>query len=361
VAIEQNICTVRVPEGYVVGGWRVRHALASGSWSSVYAAARAGVGEPREAALKFIPTGTLTARQLTHLADMADREVAVHRYVDHPGLIRVLDIIVIDDPGDPALDGVTVLALELAAESAATALQRADGAGLSDAPRIIADVCGALAHLHRAGWVHGDLKPGNILLMPDGTTRLADFGLSAHIDGTHAYLPPGGTSDYVPPERWAEPVQRRGTAVRQTADIWAVGVTVCQLLTGQLPFPASPPGGAPRLPPPMRPATRSSTSRTGSASRGGDSSPTAWRPITPRGSGTTPRPCTGAPWRTSPPPVRSGVSETGGATGSPSPASWAWRAPWSRSYGPCREIPRRRRSTTTISAPMPAYRPPTMT
>ncbi|MFI5895205.1 serine/threonine protein kinase [Actinoplanes sp. NPDC051513] len=235
--MEQDTCTVRVPSGYVVGGWRVGEALASGSWSSVYRAVRVGAGEPREAALKFIPTGTLTSRQLSHLADMADREVAVHRHVEHPGLIRVLDIIVIDDPADPVLDGVTVLALELAAGSAATALERADGGGLPDAPRIVADVCGALAHLHRAGWVHGDLKPGNILLMPDGSARLADFGLAAHIDGTHAYLPPGGTSDFVPPERWSEPVRCHGAAVRQTADIWAVGVAACQLLTGRLPFP----------------------------------------------------------------------------------------------------------------------------
>jgi serine/threonine protein kinase len=149
----------------------------------------------------------------------------------------VLDVIVIDDPANPALDGGTVLALELAAESAAAALDRANGAGLADAPRIIAEVCGALAYLHRAGWVHGDLKPSNILLMPDGSVRLADFGLAAHIDGTHAYLPPGGTTDYVPPERWAEPVRARGTAVRQTADLWALGVAACRLLTGRLPFP----------------------------------------------------------------------------------------------------------------------------
>jgi serine/threonine protein kinase len=214
--------------------------LATGSWSSVYAAERdpalgeRATGAP-QAALKFVPTGTLTSRQLSHLADMTDRELTVHRRLSHPSLIKVLDTHVIDDPTQPRLDGATVLALELAERSAAAALATVEG-GLPEAPRLIAEICAGLAHLHEAGWVHGDLKPSNVLLMADGSVRLADFGLAAEMNGTHAYLPPGGTADYMPPERWAESVRAGGTAIRQTADIWALGVTACQLLTGRLPF-----------------------------------------------------------------------------------------------------------------------------
>ncbi|MET7396855.1 protein kinase [Dactylosporangium sp. NPDC005572] len=224
--------TVRVPDGYRVGSWRVTRGLASGSWSAVYAAVR-DTGE--QAALKFIPTGTLTSRQLSHLADMAGRELAVHRRLSHPNLVKLLDSLVVDDPAEPELDGATVIVLELAERTAATALA-ATGGGLPAASRLITEVCAGLACLHKAGWVHGDLKPSNILLMADGSVRLADFGLAAELDGTHAYLPPGGTADYVPPERWAEGLRPGGVAVRQTADIWALGVTACQLLTGQLPF-----------------------------------------------------------------------------------------------------------------------------
>jgi serine/threonine protein kinase len=232
---------VRVPAGYRVGPWRVTKPLASGSWSSVYAAERhpddppADDG-PRTAALKFVPTGTLTNRQLAFLADMTKREVSVGRQVAHPRLVRLYETYVIDDEDDARLDGATVLVLELADRSAAARLDTVDG-GLPDAPRIVAEICAGLAHLHAAGWVHGDLKPSNVLLMTDGSVRLADFGLAAEIDGTHAYLPPGGTADYLPPERADEDLGRNGVAIRQTADIWALGVTACQLLTGRLPFP----------------------------------------------------------------------------------------------------------------------------
>jgi serine/threonine protein kinase len=230
---------VRVPCGYRVGAWRVTRALASGSWSSVYAAERHPSALPSDvppaAALKFIPTGTLTNRQLAFLAQMTEREVSVGQRVFHPHLVRLYETHVIDDPADPRLDGASVLVMELAERSAAALVNTLDG-GVPDAARIIIEVCAGLAHLHAAGWVHGDLKPGNVLLMADGSVRLADFGLAAEIDGTHAYLPPGGTADYVPPERADEDLGHKGVAVRQTADVWALGVTACQLLTGRLPF-----------------------------------------------------------------------------------------------------------------------------
>ncbi|MEV6602029.1 serine/threonine-protein kinase [Actinoplanes sp. NPDC051346] len=230
--------TVRVDEGYRVGPWQVTQGLASGSWSSVYAAVHEGTtGESTRAALKFLPTGTLTPRQLSHLAAMTDRELAVHRQLRHPHVIAVLGTYVVDDRGHPDLDGATVIAMELAERSAAAALRDAGGGGLPEAPRLIEEICAGLAGLHESGWVHGDLKPSNILLMADGSVRLADFGLSAELDGTHAYLPPGGSADHMPPERWGEGITADGTVVRQSADIWALGVTACQLLTGRLPFP----------------------------------------------------------------------------------------------------------------------------
>jgi hypothetical protein len=89
--------------------------------------------------------------------------------------------------------------------------------------------------------VHGDLKPANVLLMADGSVRLADFNMAAELDGTHAYSPAFTTSDYTPPELlWAE-VGERGHQTRPTADIWAFGILAHLILTGGLPFPGSNP------------------------------------------------------------------------------------------------------------------------
>ncbi|MEU5797879.1 protein kinase [Streptomyces sp. NPDC047813] len=233
---------VPVPRGYRVGDWEVREPLATGAFGSVYAARRAGGADgrlPRTAALKFLPTGTGTPRQLAHLRELAEREVALLRRLRQPRLIRMYETLVVDDPGRPALDGATVLVLERAQGSLAALL--AAGPRPAAGPALLAHIAEGLAQLHRAGWVHGDLKPANVLLMADGSARLADFNMAAELEGTHGYTPAFSTPDYTPPELlWAE-IGDRGRPIRPSADVWAFGVLAHLLLTGSFPLP----GGTP--------------------------------------------------------------------------------------------------------------------
>jgi hypothetical protein len=229
-----------VPPGYRVGDWTVRDLLAEGSFGTVYTADRATArsGLPARAALKFLSTGTTTPRQLRHLQDLAEREVELLRAVRHSRLIRMYETLSIDDPGHPALDGATVLVLELAEQSLADVLDR-DGGPADTA--LLVQICEGLAQVHRAGWVHGDLKPANVLLMADGTVRLTDFNLAAELEGSHAYSPAFATPDYSPPELlWSE-FSERGQRIRPTADVWAFGVLAHIALTGTYPMP----GGTP--------------------------------------------------------------------------------------------------------------------
>ncbi|MZE72321.1 protein kinase, partial [Streptomyces sp. SID5789] len=242
---------VPVPRGYRVGGWEVREPIATGAFGSVYAARRVdGTGGaeggdgsgghlPDTAALKFLPTGTGTPRQLAHLRDLVEREIALLRRLRQPRLIRMYETLTVDDPGQPRLDGATVLVLERA-EGSLSALIAASPRP-PDGPALLAQVCEGLAQLHRAGWVHGDLKPANVLLMADGSVRLADFNMAAELEGTHAYTPAFSTPDYTPPELlWSE-IGERGRRIRPSADVWAFGVLAHLVLTGSFPLP----GGTP--------------------------------------------------------------------------------------------------------------------
>ncbi|MFD5158513.1 protein kinase [Streptomyces hawaiiensis] len=232
---------VPVPKGYRVGVWEVRAPIATGAFGSVYAARRVGdgTGLPPTAALKFLPTGTATPRRLTHLRELIDREVELYRRLRHPRLVRMYQTLTVDDPGHPELDGATVLVLEKA-EGSLSALLAATPRPAAG-PALLAQIAEGLAQLHDAGWVHGDLKPANVLLMADGSVRLADFNTAAELEGTHAYTSAFSTPDYTPPELlWTE-IGERGRRIRPSADIWAFGVLAHLVLTGAFPLPGATP------------------------------------------------------------------------------------------------------------------------
>lgn len=117
---------------------------------------------------------------------------------------------------------------------------------LGQALRIFSNVCDVVERAHAAGWTHRDLKPSNILVDDDGKTFLTDFGLSAPI-GQREATETQGTPRYMAPEiarvtldrlSGTIPAERSETLVDGRADLYSLGVTFYQLLTGQSPFQA---------------------------------------------------------------------------------------------------------------------------
>lgn len=94
-----------------------------------------------------------------------------------------------------------------------------------------------LAFAHANGIVHRDVKPQNVILQPNGQVKILDLGLAAVRDATEGELRGDavvGTPAYMPPEQW-----RRGEAVSPAIDVYALGCTLFELLTGRTPFPVS--------------------------------------------------------------------------------------------------------------------------
>ena len=103
----------------------------------------------------------------------------------------------------------------------------------SEAADILATVADAVAHIHRRGFVHRDLKPRNILLDAEGRPHVADFGLALHESAQRQLAgDSSGTLAYMPPEQ----VEGKAQWLDGRADLWALGVIFYEMLTGRRPF-----------------------------------------------------------------------------------------------------------------------------
>jgi eukaryotic-like serine/threonine-protein kinase len=162
-------------------------------------------------------------------AKLLQREARAGLGVAHPHLVRVLDAHVLQAP--------YYLVMELLpGESLRRRLQRDYRLPLVEGLWVVRQCAEALAALHRAGFLHGDIKPENVHIVGDGTARLLDLGF-AHRPGENAdFLRAGyvmGTASYLAPELCDTPPSEN-----LSSDVFSLGVTFFEMLTGRLPYPA---------------------------------------------------------------------------------------------------------------------------
>ena len=101
---------------------------------------------------------------------------------------------------------------------------------VADALSYLKALCAALGYAHASGVVHCDVKPGNVMVDRGGNIYLTDFGVARHAESTTTTLGMAGTPAYMAPE------QIRGKAVVPATDVYALGVILFEMLTGQRPF-----------------------------------------------------------------------------------------------------------------------------
>ena len=206
----------------IIPGYQIERELGRGGMGVVYKARQVKLN--RTVALKMILAGDHASDE-AGVRFLAEAEAAAK--IQHPGVVQVFHIA--EHRGQPYIEMEYVAGGSLA--------DRLDGIPRPprEAARLIEGLARAIAEAHRLGIVHRDLKPGNILITPEGATKIADFGLAkllnadSGLTATESIL---GSPSYMAPEQAGGKTKHVGPS----ADLYALGAMLYELLTGRPPF-----------------------------------------------------------------------------------------------------------------------------
>src|SRR3954466_1696748 len=147
--------------------------------------------------------------------------------LNHPGIVSVYDY-----GTDPA--GPFIVMELIDGEDLASIIRRTGALSPRQAARLTAQAARAIAAAHEHGFVHRDIKPGNILVTRDGRVKVTDFGIARALAESALTLP-GTTLGSV---HYFSPEQARGETASPASDIYSLGIVLYELLTGRRPWEA---------------------------------------------------------------------------------------------------------------------------
>jgi serine/threonine-protein kinase len=207
--------------GTTVGKYRIVGQLGRGGMGIVYKAVDEALG--REVAIKVLNPEIGDSEVLRRFR----AEAVTLARLTHPGIATIYDLV-------ESEHGLLMVMELVRGESLDKLSARAGALPPERAAYIIVRVLRALEYAHRAGVVHRDLKPGNVMVTDDGGVKVMDFGVARVRDTAHLTAAGHmiGTPAYMAPE------QVLGNDVDGRADLYSVGVVLYRLLTGALPFKA---------------------------------------------------------------------------------------------------------------------------
>jgi len=208
-----------------LGKYEIRGELGRGAMGVVYEGYDPLI--ERVVALKTIRADQLVGENAREIVARFRREAQAAGRLSHPNIVSIYDF------GEDA--GVWYIAMEfIKGRELKEYFEAQERFSTADSVRILTQILSALGYSHKLGVIHRDIKPANIILLPDGSVKVADFGI-AHIESSEltqvgAVL---GTPSYMSPE------QIQGLPIDGRSDLFSVGVILYQFLTGERPFTGS--------------------------------------------------------------------------------------------------------------------------
>jgi WD40 repeat protein len=212
--------------GLSVGGFTLRSVIGVGGMGTVFEAEQELPA--RRIAVKVLHSATARASTLARFR----KESEFLARLDHPNIARVIAAGTLHLPGD--VTARPYFAMELVdGGRSLSRWAREERVGRSNIIRTFVTVCEAVGSGHRAGIVHLDLKPGNLLVSRSGALRVIDYGIARSLDATEEPSESAfaGTPQYMSPEQLT-----RGARVDSRADVYALGLILYELLAGRFPY-----------------------------------------------------------------------------------------------------------------------------
>ncbi len=193
--------------------------LGSGGMAVVYRARDEAL--ERDVALKFLSEDISSDEKML---EMFKREARAAAQLNHPNIVTVYDVGILGGRNFICMELVSGTTVEEMLEEAGTRLR------VLDALRITESVLGALEYAHSKKIIHRDIKPSNIMRNELSVVKLMDFGLAKSLEGKAKTTMIAGTPNYMPPEQFT------GKNMDARSDLFALGASVFEMLTGFPPF-----------------------------------------------------------------------------------------------------------------------------
>jgi eukaryotic-like serine/threonine-protein kinase len=215
------------------GPYRIKEALGEGGMGVVYLAERTDLGSL--VAIKLLRDAWLSPARRERFAS----EQRTLAQLNHPSIARLYDADTLDD-------GTPWFVMEYVEGVPLTQYCVEHRCSIEERLKLFRAVCEAVQYAHQHAVIHRDLKPSNILVKPDGTIRLLDFGIAKQLENLETPAKLGQTEKdqtmtglRLMTPAYAAPEQVRGDRPGMPSDVYSLGVILYELLAGELPFDLS--------------------------------------------------------------------------------------------------------------------------